>query len=158
MPHMISVVPVYQTEYVTVEVDPAWKFIQITWLQQPSSDLFRRETNWVVDYARQHGYHRALFDVRKRNYLDMGDQNWLVHEVFPAFRSYHIRLAYLVSTVGLEIMDTFKIHDQVIQNPALKQHLTIDIFLDREDALNWVLEPLEVPFPDKQDKGYGSGQ
>lgn len=154
MPCMMVVVPVYQTEYVTVEEDPAWKFIQITWLQQPSSELFRRETAWLVDYARQHGYHRALFDVRKRNYLDMGDQNWLVREVFPEFKSYHIRLAYLVSSVGLEIMDTFKIHDQVIQNPLLKQHMAIDIFLDREDALNWVLAPLEAPLPSSLDKGY----
>ncbi|MGV3505078.1 MAG: hypothetical protein ACO1O1_15320 [Adhaeribacter sp.] len=140
---MVPLDPVYQTEFVQVEVDPVKRFIQITWLQQPTSDLFRKETSWVVDFSRQHGYHRALFDVRNRHYLDMSDQNWLVREVFPKFRSFHIRLAYLVSTVGLEIMDTFKIHDHVIQNPALQQHLEIDIFLDREDALNWVLHPQE---------------
>jgi hypothetical protein len=138
---MNLVVPVYQTEFVTVEVDAARKFIHITWLQQPSSDLFRRETLWVVDFARQNDYQRALFDVRKRNYLDMGDQNWLMRDVFPKFSSYNIRVAYLVSNVGLEIMDTFKIHDRVIQNPELKQRMEIDIFLDREDALNWLLHP-----------------
>ena len=145
MPLMIPVEPVYQTDFVTIEVNPELQYIQITWLQQPSSALFRKETNWLVDFAQKHGYHRSLFDVRKRDYLDMSDQNWLVREIFPKFHTRKIRLAYLVSTVGLEIMDTFKIHDQVIHNPELKQHIEIDIFLDREDALKWVLKPLGAP-------------
>lgn len=142
---MIPVVPVYQTDFVTIEVNPELLYVQITWLQQPSSALFRKETSWLVDFALQHGYQRSLFDVRKRDYLDMSDQNWLVREVFPKFHTRKIRLAYLVSMVGLEIMDTFKIHDQVIHNPELKQHIEIDIFLDREDALKWVLKPIGAP-------------
>jgi hypothetical protein len=37
-------------------------------------------------------------------------------------------------------MDTFQIHDLVINNPELKLHIEIDIFLDKEDALKWLLK------------------
>jgi hypothetical protein len=129
-----------QTDFVWFELNREADFIQFTWLQQPASDLFRQETKALVDYALHNNYCRALFDVRCRNYLDLGDQNWLVREIFPLLSDRHIRFAYLVSTVGLEIMDTFHIHDSVINNPELKRHLEIDIFLDKEDALKWLLE------------------
>lgn len=144
---MIPVAPVYETEFVSIEVNNDLKYVQVTWHQQPSSALFRKETMRVVDLAMEQGYQKSLFDVRNRHYLDMGDQNWLVRDVFPMFDTHKIRLAYLVSTVGLEIMDTFKIHDQVIHNPELKKHIDIDIFLDREDALKWVFKPLVTPVP-----------
>lgn len=123
-----------------IEVNPPLSFIQITWLQQPSSELFRKETKLLADFALSNDYTNALFDIRNRNYLDMGDQNWLVGEIFPMLKGRRIRLAYLVSTAGLEIMDIFRVHDRVINNPDLEKHLEIDIFLDKEDALKWLLE------------------
>jgi hypothetical protein len=140
MQFMIPVSSLYQSEFVTIEFNQDLSYIQITWLQQPSSDLFRQETKRLADFALQNNYANALFDVRNRDYLDMGDQNWLVRDIFPLFKGRHIRLAYLVSPVGLEIMDTFKIHDMVIHNPELKWHIEIDIFLDKEDALKWLLK------------------
>ena len=137
---MIPLTPLYQTEFVTIEINPALSFIQITWLQQPSSELFRKETKLLADFALSNNYSNALFDIRNRNYLDMGDQNRLVGEIFPLLKGRHIRLAYLVSTAGLEIMDIFRVHDRVINNPDLEKHLEIDIFLDKEDALKWLLE------------------
>jgi hypothetical protein len=136
---MISLTCFYQTDFVSIELNKDLRYVQITWLQQPSSELFRSETKQLVDFALEHNYTNALFDVRHRDYLDIGDQNWLVREVFPLFKQ-TIRLAYLVSTVGLEIMDTFKIHDLVINNTELKRHIEIDIFLDKEDALEWLLK------------------
>jgi hypothetical protein len=137
---MIPLTTLYQTEFVTIEVNTALSFIQISWLQQPSSDLFRKETTLLTDYALSNNYSNALFDIRNRNYLDMADQNWLVGEIFPRLKGRHIRLAYLVSTAGLEIMDIFRVHDRVVNNPDLEKNLEIDIFLDKEDALKWLLE------------------
>jgi hypothetical protein len=137
---MIPLITHYQTEFVKVEFNKDLSFIQITWLQQPSSDLFRKETMLVVDFAIRNNYSNALFDIQNRSYLDISDQNWLVREVFPLLKGRRIRLAYLVSTVGLEIMDVFHVHDLVINNSELKRHLEIDIFLDKEDALKWLLE------------------
>jgi hypothetical protein len=137
---MIPVTILYQTDFVSIEYNKDLSYIQIAWLQQPSSDLFRQETQRLVDFALANNYTNALFDVRKRDYLDMSDQIWLVRDIFPLFKGRSIRLAYLVSIVGLEIMDTFQIHDLVINNPELKLHIEIDIFLDKEDALKWLLK------------------
>lgn len=138
---MIALIPFYQTEFVRIEVNQDLGFIQITWLQQPSSsDLFRKETLLVTEYALTHNVSRALFDVRNRNYLDMSDQNWLVRDILPRLKGRHFRLAYLVSLAGLEIMDTFHIHNSIRNNPEFKEDLEIDIFLDREEALKWLLD------------------
>jgi hypothetical protein len=137
---MIPLTCFYETDFVSIAINPDLQYVQITWLQQPTSALFRSETQRLVDLAMSSNYNRALFDVRNRDYLDISDQNWLVRDIFPLFKGPRIRLAYLVSTVGLEIMDTFKIHDRVINNPELKRHIEIDIFLDKEDALRWLLQ------------------
>jgi hypothetical protein len=137
---MIPVTTLYQTDFVSIEINKDLSFIQIAWLQQPSSELFRKETKRLVDFALANNYSNSLFDVRNRDYLDLSDQIWLVRDVFPLFKGRSIRLAYLVSIVGLEIMDTFQIHDLVINNPELQRHIEIDIFLDKEDALRWLLK------------------
>lgn len=138
--NMVPVTTYYQTDFVSIEYNQELSYIQITWLKQPDSALFRRETTRVADFALGNDYKFALFDVRKRDYLDISDQNWLVREVFPLFKGRNMRLAYLVSIAGLEIMDTFHIHDRVVNNPELKWHFEIDIFLDKEDALKWLLQ------------------
>jgi hypothetical protein len=138
---MITLIPFYQTEFVRIEVNLGLGFIQTTWLQQPSSsDLFRKETRLVMEYALEHHVFRGLFDVRNRDYLDMSDQNWLVRDIFPRLKGRHIRLAYLVSMAGLEIMDTFHIHSTIAKNPEFNNDLELDIFLDREEALKWLFD------------------
>jgi hypothetical protein len=137
---MVPVTTYYQTDFVTIENNQELSYIQITWLKQPDSALFRQETKMLADFALRHNYKFALIDVRRRDYLDKSDQNWLVREIFPLLKGRNIRLAYLVSPVGLEIMDTFHIHDRVLNNPELKRHIEIDIFLDKEDALKWLLQ------------------
>ena len=137
---MIPVILIYETEFVEIEANPELFFIQITWLQQPSSALFQEETNKLVQYALTNNFNKSLFDVRKRDFLDIADQNWLVRDVFPLFKGRQIQLAYLVNSAGLEIMDTFRIHDCVINNPELKRSVHIEIFLDLEDALEWLMD------------------
>jgi hypothetical protein len=137
---MVPVTAYYRSDFVIIEYNQELSYIEITWLKQPDSALFRRETKRLTKFVLSHNYKFALIDVRKRDYLDISDQNWLVREIFPMLKGHNVRLAYLVSTVGLEIMDTFHIHDKVINNPELKRHIEIDIFLDKEDALKWLLQ------------------
>lgn len=136
---MIPVTLIYETEFVKIEENRELNYIQINWLQQPTSALFREETKKLVDYALANNFSKSLFDVRKRDYLEVTDQNWLVRDIFPLFRDRHIKLAYLVNSVGLEIMDTFRIHDSVFNNPELKHIVYIEIFLDLPDALEWLV-------------------
>ncbi|KAA5547958.1 hypothetical protein [Adhaeribacter rhizoryzae] len=136
---MIPVTLIYETDFVKIEENRDFKYIQINWLKQPSSVLFREETQKLVDYALIHDFNKSLFDVRKRDYLEVSDQNWLVRDIFPLFHNRHIKIAYLVNSVGLEIMDTFRIHDSVFNNPALKHNVHIEIFLDLADALEWLV-------------------
>ncbi|GEO06645.1 hypothetical protein AAE02nite_43090 [Adhaeribacter aerolatus] len=141
---MIPVTLIHETAFVKIEANPELRYVQITWLQQPSSTLFQKETRNLVQYALTNNFNKSLFDVRKRDFLDIADQNWLVRDIFPLFKGRIIQLAYLVNSAGLEIMDTFRIHDCVINNPELKRSVQIEIFLDIEDALQWLLKEAPV--------------
>ncbi|MGV3588550.1 MAG: hypothetical protein ACO1OF_16210 [Adhaeribacter sp.] len=136
---MIPVTLIYETDFVKIEENRDFNYIQISWLKQPTSALFREETKKLVDYALLNNISKSLFDVRKRDYLEVSDQNWLMRDIFPLFYDRHVKIAYLVNSVGLEIMDTFRIHDSVFNNPELKYSVHIEIFLDLPDALEWLL-------------------
>ncbi|RDC63599.1 hypothetical protein [Adhaeribacter pallidiroseus] len=76
---------VFSNEYIKLEVDQELRFLQTTWLRQPTSSQFREQLQQVVDYALANNINKALFNVRQRAYLEMADQNWLTREIVPLF-------------------------------------------------------------------------
>lgn len=137
---MIPLEPVYQNEYIKVEANFENNYIKITWLQNPNSEIFRQETLEFSIFAVKNNLTNLLFDVRERTSLKEIDQNWLVRHIFPLFRNTTIRFAYLISLEDFNIMDTYQIHDYILTNPRFNKQVTGMIFLNEEEAHNWLLE------------------
>src|SRR5687768_188086 len=95
----------YQNQFLRSELNQEYNFLQVTWLKQPLSEEFRREVQVLHDKILANNFNKVLYDVRKRDYLVVSDQNWLADDIFPALSTKLDRFAYLISPVGLEVMD-----------------------------------------------------
>ncbi|GEO06648.1 hypothetical protein AAE02nite_43120 [Adhaeribacter aerolatus] len=129
-----------QNEFVRVETNFDYNYVKITWLQPPSSEIYKRESLAFTHFAIKNNLNNILIDVRERSSLKTIDQDWLVYELFPLFKNRSIRFAYLISIDDFNIMDTYKIHDYILTNPEYNKHVAGMIFLDEAEAQNWLLE------------------
>lgn len=137
---MIKLQLVYANSLVRVEESKTLKYIQITWLQQPNSKKLRKEIQLFTDYLIYNNYNRALSDVRNRIYMEMADQNWLNQEILPLYeKTGKFRFAYVISPANLEMMDIYRIHEFVQQEPEMYQQLALEIFLDLQEAREWLI-------------------
>jgi hypothetical protein len=66
-----------------IEVNQTKRYIQITWLKQPQSEDFRKEAHALTEYILSGNMNKVLYDVRKRYYLELGDQNLVDGRDFP---------------------------------------------------------------------------
>jgi hypothetical protein len=130
---------VYQSDFIRVEVNEEHFYIQATWLQQPTSRDFREQLKRVVEIALEKNLVKALFDVRAKAYLEIGDQNWLIREIVPQFSGRGLWFAYVVSLTAFEIMDIIRIQEAIQNNLQLKGHLKIEIFMLPKEAEAWLL-------------------
>ena len=137
---MIPLETTYQNEFIKVEANFEYNYIKITWLKHPNSEIFRKETLNFSQFALKYNLNNILFDVRERTSLKEIDQNWLVNQIFPLFKNTSIRFAYLISLEDFDIMDTYQIHDHILTNPKYDKIATGMIFLNEEEAQNWLLE------------------
>jgi len=132
---------IHSNEYAQVQVDEENKFIQVTWLKQPPSEVFRQVQTKALQHALEQELTIWLCDMQGMAYLEMADQNWLVRDIFPSFdpRLHHL-FAYVINTAGLELMSSLRIHDLVQNNPQLHQRLQVEIFLQKELAQQWLTD------------------
>jgi len=135
---------ILSNEYVLVEANPENKYIQVTWLGQPKSDDFRETHKKALNYVLEHNITMWLCDMRGMVYLEIADQNWLVREIFGLLAP-HLKheLAYVVSTAGLELMTSFRIHEMVTTDPELHKQLSVEIFFQKQIAQQWLFETKE---------------
>ncbi|PSR52366.1 hypothetical protein AHMF7605_01920 [Adhaeribacter arboris] len=139
MKFQLNLTLVYASDFIKIEADQEQGYLQTTWLQQPTSASFREQLRRVVDYALANHIDKALFDIRERAYLEVGDQNWLMREIVPLFKENNLRFAYLISQTTLAAMDVFRIQSAVETNEAGKKQMEMKTFLDKEEALNWLM-------------------
>ena len=136
---------IFSKKYVLVEANIQDKYIQITWLAQPKSEDFRETKKGALDFVLKHDLTRWLCDMREMVYLEIADQNWLVREIFSSLNPKHTHvLAYLVSTAGLESMTSFRIHELVTNDPKLDKQLSVEIFFQKQMALQWLFEAQKI--------------
>jgi hypothetical protein len=121
-----------------IEVNQTKKYIQITWIKQPQNEDFRKEVQVLTEYILAGNMNKVLYDVRERDYLEIGDQNWLTAEIFPVLSKHITRFAYVISPLGLEMRDVFRIHDLLQDSPVVEPSFEVDVFLDKEDAEKWL--------------------
>lgn len=137
---MIQLDVVYQNCFVEVQVNRMYSYIQIAWLQQPTSEVYRKEVALITNYITAHNLFNILFDVRRRQYVELADQNWLGRKIFPLIKNREkIRFAYLVTQEGYELMDTYQIHGLVLNKYEFYKHVDLGIFMHLKEAQDWLL-------------------
>jgi len=141
----MELITILSKKYVFVEANIQDRYIQITWLEQPKSDDFRETKTSALNFVLKHDITRWLCDMRGMVYLEIADQNWLVREIFSSFNPQHSHvLAYLISTAGLESMTSFRIHELVTNDPELNKQLSVEIFFQKQIALQWLFETQKI--------------
>ncbi|MDQ4139781.1 MAG: hypothetical protein M3142_04585, partial [Bacteroidota bacterium] len=63
---MLNLNLVYSNEFIRIEVNQNYGYLQTTWLQQPTSVCFREQLMRVVEVALNQNLSKALFDIRDR--------------------------------------------------------------------------------------------
>jgi hypothetical protein len=137
---MIPLELAYQNDFIKVEANSEFNYIKITWLQHPNSNIFRQETRKYAEFASKNNLSNLLLDVRERIYLAESDQDWLIEEILPIIKNRTVRFAYLIDVEDFEIMDTYKINDSILTDPKYNKQVNGMIFLNEEEAQNWLLE------------------
>ena len=134
----------YSDKNVLIEIDELNNFLQITWLQHPSSESFRHIMTLAAQYALKKQLTLWLCDMRKLWYLLLIDQNWLVQEVYAGLqRNQHYKIAYVVSNEDLELFSSFRIQNLVEADFHLRKILQIEIYFEKHQALEWLQDQPE---------------
>ncbi len=136
---MVDLQMQYCTEFLVVECDMTRAYLRVTWLKQPTSQVFREQISNITSLALRKQLFRVLFDVRKRNFINLSDQNWLLREIIPRFKGKKVRFAYVETVKGLEMMDTFRIQYAVKHLLLLEGKFELELFINPEEALQWLL-------------------
>jgi len=132
---------IYSNAIARVEADIKQKYIQVTWLKHPKSEEFRDVHTNALSYAYENHLTAWLCDMRQVSYLEVGDQNWLVREIFSGFNpDMTHEFAFVVSHLGLELMSSFRVHDLVRNDQELQKLIKTDIFLDIKSAQMWLFQ------------------
>ena len=137
---MIKLEQVYASDYIEVATNQEKSFMEVTWLQQHPSVIFRRELKTVIDYMVTHQLNRVLYDIRERPYLELSDQNWVLKEIIPFYEGLNMRLAYVIGPISLTSMDVYRVQDAILAHPKLKKQLLVETFLTKEEAQLWLLK------------------
>lgn len=137
---MIPLELVYQNYFIKMETNSEYNYIKYSWLNHPNSEIYRKETERFAALVYKDNFTNLLLDVRGRRFLADKDQDWLLQEIIPRFKDRQIRFAYLIDIEDFEIMDTYKIHDSILVNPRYSKHFNGMIFINEEEAQNWLLE------------------
>ncbi len=137
---MIQLEKVYATDYINIDIDKEKSYIEITWLQQHTSDVFRQELKSVTNLVVHEKITRGLYDARERFYVEIGDQNWVRQEIIPLFNGDNLRLAYLVNPITLTAMDVYRVQDAITNHAKLKNRIQVETFLTKAEAQAWLLQ------------------
>ena len=137
---MVDLQETYATDYIKVELDKEKSYIEITWLQQHTSDIFRKELQALSEFVTLEHLTRCLYDVRERAYIEIGDQNWVMQHLIPLFKGESLRLAYLVNPITLAAMDVYRVQDAITTHDRLRNRVQVETFLTKEEAQIWLLD------------------
>lgn len=135
----MGLVKIYTDECAKVEVNPAHKLIQVTWLQHTSGTPAREVLGVALEFALREGFSNWLHDMRKIDYIDLAGQSWTASEFFAAFdHKLHHRLAWVASPKNIDMIPDALIQEAIRQNPVLAETVEMRVFLDMETAEYWL--------------------
>jgi len=142
---MMKLTQIYNNKDAQIWVNNPYCYLQINWLQHPTSTSFRQTLIFALNYALAYQVSCWMCDMREIIYLELTDQNWLVREVFPAFdpMSHHV-YAFLVGTKGEELCCSYHINELVEERKDLNEKINIEIFFEKNLAQQWLLDQGKV--------------
>ncbi|MDQ4139438.1 MAG: hypothetical protein M3142_02825 [Bacteroidota bacterium] len=136
---------IYNDDIASVEVNTGAGFIQIIWFKHPNSEDFRKIITTAHTYAGDHKLTKWLCNMQEVLFLEISDQDWLVHEVFASLNAnYKYEFAYVISPIVLEVMTIYHIQDMVNSIPAIKNKLLVEIFFEVDEAQQWLFSSVKT--------------
>lgn len=145
---------VFEDAFISIEVDDQLKFIQIVWLQHPDSVTFRQGFARAAEISLSRNCHFWLSDSRAVHYLEFAEQNWILDRMAPLLgHSCLTKFARVNSPEGLDLLDMDRILYGLELSPHVKSDFEIAVFMDKQQALNWLFpraESVSKPLMQKQ--------
>ncbi|MCC9138670.1 hypothetical protein ACFSKU_18375 [Pontibacter silvestris] len=130
---------ILQSAYATVAADEENELVEVIWLRHCEEEEFREVLRETVRHVNAQGATKWLCDMKRLQYVLLGDQNWLVRELLPTLDpALRHRFAYVVTRSNLELMSSLRVHELVREDPALRRRLEVEVFLGREKATEWL--------------------
>ena len=142
----INLRPVYQDDYLKAEIDPRVKFIFVDWFRHPGSQDFRNIFQKLADITIETRSEYWLSDARAIHYLEFADQNWLLREMAPLLKKSSLKkFARLTTKESLLLLDVVRVYDMLNQLKDLEIETKLEMFTNKEDAMNWLFTDFKVP-------------
>ncbi|MGV3502627.1 MAG: hypothetical protein ACO1O1_02915 [Adhaeribacter sp.] len=137
---------VFEDEFLQIDLDAGLGLVKAVWLQHPDSDRYREGFSRAAEIVLQHNCRYWLSDSRQIHYLEIADQNWILHHMAPMMgNSCLSRFARVNSIEGLYLQDLDRVMQQLESSPHLKSDLEIAVFLDMEQSINWLFSSQPLP-------------
>jgi hypothetical protein len=130
---------VFEDEFASIEIDPGQGFMVVIWHQHPDSDTFRRCFSLAASFTLSRKCRFWLSDARAVHYLEFADQNWILHEMVPLLGNSSLcKFARINSEESFSLLDVGRILDNLDASPYIQIAVEVALFIDRQQALNWL--------------------
>ncbi|QMU26974.1 hypothetical protein [Adhaeribacter radiodurans] len=134
---------VFEDEGLKININPDISLLRLTWLQHPTSEVYRQGYRQAILIALEHKAKLWLTDSRKVQYLYMADQHWMYAKMRPLLKGGKLRkFAIVLQPETLMMTDRQPIMDDPTQLIKPKQLFNLEFFLDMESACSWLQETL----------------
>ncbi len=136
--YTLQLTTLLRNEHVAIEFDDNLKYIQLTWLKHPESDIFRSMFNTAVAYCIEYNSELWYSDARAIHYLEFADQKWVLTNIAPQLPLTKVRkFARLSSLESISLMDINHMYDAV-EEKGVVNGTKCEIFTDKNEALHWL--------------------
>ena len=132
---------IFKDEVLTIVIDSTKSLLQLTWLQHPDSEQYRKGYRLAILIAFAHKVKYWLTDSRQVPYVLLADQYWMYTKMRPLLKGGKLHKVAIVLQP-----ETLMMTDQkpTLENPermAKSEKLfNLDFFLDIASALLWFQE------------------
>jgi len=130
----------YLDDFAKIACDTDASYIELEWLQHPTTEAFRKCFYRAVELAIEMGAVNWLSDARAIHYIDFANQNWVIEHILPMLPKTKVKkFARITSLESISLMDTGRIYSCLDELSSKTQKLTLADFTTREDAMDWLL-------------------
>ena len=130
----------YLDDFAKIACDTCANYIELEWLQHPTTEAFRKCFYRAVELSIELGTENWLSDARAIHYIDFANQNWIIEHILPMLPKTKVKkFARITSLESIALMDTGRIYCSLEEIAQKTRNLALADFTTREDALDWLL-------------------